>query len=266
LAEASGSDHILYECTDRIATITLNRPDKLNAFTDQMVIDLGATLHRFDVDEDADVAILCGAGRAFCSGADVQQRHLRTEEEFRRNGGSQGWGAEAYELLLKAINWKPIISATHGYAVGMGLGLALECDLTVADAECRFQVAEIRRGLAGSRYWALMRFRGASSFATQVTTTGRYFTPDEALAASVIDYVAPAGQALAVAREVAQEILKNPPLAVRATVRTRRWYMEQAEREAYLQTMPLKLHLSEDFTETSHAFAEKRPAGPFKGR
>jgi len=260
------ADLVRYECRDRVATITFNRPQKLNAFNDAMVMRLSQVLHEFDVDENADVAVLRGEGRAFSSGADVHQRQLRSDAEFKKHGGPQGWGANASDLFVKAVNWKPVIAAPHGFAVGLGLGIVLESELNVAEAGTRFQVTETSRGLGASRYWALLDFRGAGSFATEVTITGRFFTAEEAQVAGIVDRVVPAGQGLAVARELAQQIAANPPLSVRAAVRTRRWYMDQAEREAYLQTTPLKLHLTEDFKESARAFAEKRKAGPFKGR
>ena len=261
------SDNLIqYECSEQIATITFNRPEKLNAFTDDMVRELAAVLRRFDLDQDANVAILRGNGRAFCAGADVRQRQLRTREEFDRNGGPQGWGADASELLMRAVNWKPVIAAPHGFAVGLGLGLTMESDLVVAEAGTKFQVAETKRGLAASRYWALINLRGGSAFATEMVLTGGFFTAEQALAAGVINRVAPAGDLMAVARALASEIAANPPLSVRATVRTRRWYMEQAEKEAYLQTDPLKLHLTEDFAESARAFAEKRKPAPFRAR
>jgi enoyl-CoA hydratase/carnithine racemase len=266
MSETSGGEFIRYECRDRIATITFNRPEKLNAFNDDMVMELARVLRLFDIDPDADVAVLRGEGRAFSSGADVHQRQLRSEEELKKHGGSQGWGANASELFVKAVNWKPIITAPHGFAVGLGLGIALESELIVAEEATRFQVTETSRGLASSRYWALLNFRGAGSFATDVTITGRFFTAEEALAAGVVDRVAAKGKHLQQAYALARDIAANPPLSVRATVRTRRWYMDQAEREAYLQTTPLKLHLTEDFKESAKAFAEKRKAGPFKGR
>ena len=264
--DQESQDFIRYECRERIATITFNRPAKLNAFNDAMVMRLARVLHDFDTDEAADVAILRGEGRAFCSGADVHQRQLRTDAELKKHGGSQGWNANASELFVRAINWKPIISAPHGFAVGLGLGMVLESEMVVAEAGTRFQVTETSRGLASSRYWALLRFRGSGSFATDVALTGRFFTAEEALAAGVVDRVAPKGEQLNQAYELARQMTANPPLSVRATVRTRRWYMDQAEREAYLQTTPLKLHLTEDFKESARAFAEKRKAGPFKGR
>jgi enoyl-CoA hydratase/carnithine racemase len=266
VSDPSSDDVIRYECQDRIATITFNRPEKLNAFNDAMVMRLARVLHEFDIDEEADVAVLRGEGRAFCSGADVHQRQLRSDEEMKKHGGSQGWGAHAADLFTRAINWKPVITAPHGFAVGLGLGMVLESELVVAEEGTRFQVTETSRGLAASRYWALLNFRGARSFATEVVITGRFFTAEEAFAAGIVDRIAPKGQHRRVAHELARQIADNPPLSVRATVRTRRWYMDQAEREAYLQTTPLKLHLTEDFKESARAFAEKRKAGPFKGR
>lgn len=255
-----------YACADGIATITFNRPDKLNAFDDDMALALAAALHRFDIDPDAHVAVMHGEGRAFCSGADVQKRQLRSEDELRRHGGPQAWGANANELLTRSINWKPVIAAVHGYALGLGLGLALQSDLIVAEPDARFQVTETSRGLAAARYWALLRFRGSGSFATQVTLSGRRFSAGEAHAAGVVDHVSEPGRHLEASTALAQEIARNPPLSIRATVRARRWYMAQLEREALLQTDPLKLYLSEDFRESARAFAEKRAPGPFKGR
>jgi enoyl-CoA hydratase/carnithine racemase len=99
-----------------------------------------------------------------------------------------------------------------------------------------------------------------------VALTGRFFTAEEAFDAGLINRVALERQYLEVARKLAAEIAKSPPLSVRATVRTRRWYMEQIEREVIMQTAPLKLYLTEDFREAARAFAEKRQPSPFKGR
>ena len=200
MTEASLDDLVSYECTDQIATITFHRPEKLNAFNDELVVALDRRLKQFDADPDANVAILCGEGRAFSSGADVQQRQLRSKEEFEKLGGPQGHGASSHDLLTKSVNWKPVIAAPHGYVLGL------------------------------------------------------------------INRIAPKGTYLDVARELAAEVNKNPPLSVRATVRARRWYMHRRSEEMLHMSAPLKLYLSEDFQEAARAFAEKRPAGPFKGR
>ena len=109
-----------YEQDGEIVTLTLNRPEKLNAFSDELVGALSDALHRFDGDETAQIAILCGAGRAFSSGADVQQRQLRSREEFLKLGGPQGRGTHSADLLTKSVNWKPVIAAAHGYVLEIG--------------------------------------------------------------------------------------------------------------------------------------------------
>src|ERR1700720_1887651 len=266
MTEASGPDLVEYASSNQVVTLTLNRPDRLNAFSDELVRHLMDALRRFDLDPEAQVAIICGKGRAFSSGADVHQRQLRKREEFEALGGPQGWGANSGDLLTRAVNWKPVIAAPHGYAMGLALGIVLECDLIVAAAGTKFQVTETSRGLGGAKYWALLNFRGAAAFATEVTLTGRFFTAEEALAAGIINRVAPEGRHLEVAYELAAEGAENPALSVRATARSRRWHMAQLEREVTMQTASLKLYLTEDFQEAARAFAEKRQPGPFKGR
>jgi enoyl-CoA hydratase/carnithine racemase len=255
-----------YAVRDRIATITLNRPARLNAFNDELARQALAVMHRFDIDPEADVAIIHGNGRAFSSGADVQQRQLRSREEFDKHGGPQARGANAGDLLIDAVNWKPVIAAVHGYVLGLALGLALECDLIVAEEGTKFQVTEAPRGLSAAKYWALLHFRGGGSFATQVSLTGRFFTAEEALAVNIVDQVVPRGEHVEAARVLAATIAKNPPLGVRSTVRLRRYQLRQVQQEANLHVNLAKLHLSEDFHEAARAFVEKRPAGPFKGR
>jgi len=195
---------VLYECRDRVATITFNRPSRLNAFNDDLTRELLAAMHRFDLDPEADVAVLTGAGRAFSSGADVQQRQLRPREEMERHGGPQARDANSENLLIDCVNWKPVICAVHGYVLGLALGIALESDLIVAEEGTKFQVTETPRGLSGAKYWALLNFRGGGSLAVQVSLTGRFFTAEEALRVNIIDHVAPKGEYLAVARELAR--------------------------------------------------------------
>ena len=141
-----------YACNNQIATLSLNRPDRLNAFSDELVRHLADALRHFDLDPEAQVAVICGNGRAFSSGADVHQRQLRRREEFLEHGGPQGWGANSGDLLTRSVNWKPVIAAPHGYAMGLALGIVLECDLIVAAAGTKFQVTETSRGLGGAKY------------------------------------------------------------------------------------------------------------------
>lgn len=255
-----------YARSGEIVTLTLQRPEKLNAFNDEMVRALAAALRRFDLDAEANIAVICGTGRAFSTGADVQQRQLRTREEFEALGGPQGHGAKAGDLLIDAVNWKPVITAVHGYVLGLASGIMLESDLVVAEEGTQIQITEVSRGLGGAKYWGLMQFRGAAAFGTEMALTGRFFTAEEAFEHNLINRLAPPGRHLEVAHELAREVCQNPPLSVRASVRTRRWYMERLGREIDMQSAPLKLYLTEDFQEAASAFADKRKPEPFKGK
>ena len=256
----------LYERDGAIVTITLNRPEKLNAFDDEAVEALSEALARFDTDPDANVAILHGAGRAFSTGADVLRRQLRPREELERFGGPQGRGADSGRLFVHAVNWKPVVAAVHGYVMGLAVGIALDCDLLVAEAGTRFQITETSRGLGGSVYWGLMRLRGAGAFSDEVALTGRWFTAEEAAEAGAINRLAPAGTHLDAAHELAEMLNANPPLSVRSTVRARRREIARVRSELSAAAQPERLYLSEDFHEAALAFKEKRPPRPFKGR
>ena len=110
MTQSQTSALVDYQREDEIVTLTLNRPDKLNAFNDELVGALSDALHRFDMDDEAQIAILTGSGRAFSTGADVKQRQLRSREEFLRLGGPQGRGTHSADLLTKSVNWKPVIA------------------------------------------------------------------------------------------------------------------------------------------------------------
>jgi enoyl-CoA hydratase/carnithine racemase len=266
MPDSSASSLVDYVRQDHIVTLTLNRPEKLNAFNDELVVALGDALRRFDAEDEAWIAVICGRGRAFSTGADVQQRQLRSREEFIRLGGPQGRGANSADLFSHSVNWKPVIAAAHGYVMGLAVGVFFESDLTVAEAGTKFQITETARGLSGARYWGLLQRRGAAAFANEVALTGRFFTAEEASAAGLVNRVAEPGKHLEVAHELARQVCKAPPLSVRSVVRTRRWYMDQLSREILMQIAPLKLYLSEDFQESARAFAEKRAPAPYKGR
>ena len=191
-----------YETDGNIATVRFNRPDKMNAFSDEMVIELQDALRRADIDDDIHAIILKGNGRCYTSGADVQQRQLRTPEEFKRLGGPQAPNANAGELLTKSINWKPVISAAHGLCAGPRHRPAAAERPDRLREGTKIQVTEIPRGLDGAKYWGMLHFRGAGAFANEVTLTGRMFTAEEALAHNLIDRVAPKGQHVEVAKDL----------------------------------------------------------------
>ena len=250
---------ILYERKDRIVYITLNRPQILNAMNDTMAEELSDAFFEFDADPEAWVAIVSGQGRAFSSGADVKQRQLRPREELVRLGGPAGRRAGGGDGSLgRSVNWKPVIAAVHGYVLGAGYALAMECDLIVAATGTRFQIREVQRGLGGATHWVSTWFWTGNRFANEVAITGRMFTAEEALQHGMVNRAVPQGQVISTAEELAELICQNPPLSVRGTVRVTRWYVRDMLRQAALYSQGLKLHLTEDFHESALAFVEKR--------
>ena len=255
---------VRYEKKGPLAYITLNRPEKLNAASDQLVEEVNDALFEFDADPELRVAIISGAGRAFCSGADVRQRQLRTREELRRLGGPAGRRSRE-NGLADAVNWKPVIAAVHGYALGLGYSLSQSCDLVVAAEGTRFQIREVQRGLASGQHWVATWFWTGSRFANEVALTGRMFTAEEAFAQGMVNRVVPQAELMKTAEALAAEIIANPPLAVRANVRVMRWFVNEMQRQSKLYTQGRGLHLTDDFRESATAFIEKRKP-TFKGR
>jgi enoyl-CoA hydratase/carnithine racemase len=253
-----------YEVRDRVAFITLNRPEVRNALSDDVIRELGELLYRLDDDDDASIGILSGRGKVFSSGADVKQRQLRSAEEMRRLGGPEARDARTGDLPYGMTNWKPLIAAVHGYAMGAGLYLAMMCDLVVAAEGAQFQITETVRGTDATRYLLLLAARSSLGFATDVALTGRFFAAEEAKAAGAIDRLAPTGGHLDVAEELASQILQLPPLAVRQIVEARRGVNEEVELKGRLRKSRT-LHLTHDFRESASSFVEKR-SPDFQGR
>src|SRR5437870_3691624 len=210
---------VRYEPKGAICHIVLNRPEKLNAANDQLVEEVNDALFEFDADPELKVAIISGAGRAFCSGADVRQRQLRTREELKRLGGPAGRRSRE-SGLGDAVNWKPVIAAVHGYALGLGYSLSQSCDLVVAAEGTQLQIREVQRGLASGQHWVSTWFWTGSRFANEVALTGRMFTAEEALQQGMVNRVVPQADLMTTAEALAAQIIDNPPLAVRAVVRT----------------------------------------------
>jgi len=249
--------YVEYAERDGIGYIMLNRPEVLNALNDDVIKQLREVLFQFDDDPNALVGILSGSGRAFCSGADIKQRQLRPREELARLGSPQGRGAHIEDLFQRFVNWKPIIAAVHGYAIGAGFHMALMCEMIVADEGAQFWIPEIPRGLWVANFWMLLSHRTGGGFATDVCLTARYFSAEEAHRRGAIDRVVPSGSHMEGAETLARAITVHPPLAVREAVQIRRGAMEELELASRLARRR-DLHLTEDFRESATAFAEKR--------
>jgi len=245
-----------YHSADRIGYIQLSRPDKLNALNDAMVGELRAALEEFDYDDQANVGIISGEGRAFCSGADVAERQLRPAAELARLGGPEGRGARIGEVMLDAVNWKPVIAAVHGHVIGAGLRLVLHCELTVADSTARFRLAEVGRGLDAGPHWSLLSLLSGGSFATEVALTSREWSASEALAHGIIARVAGPGEHVRQAEVIAHTIAQAPAPSVRALVESRRGTLREAELRAWL-SRPRGLHLTEEFRKSAESFANR---------
>ncbi|MBI4523036.1 MAG: enoyl-CoA hydratase/isomerase family protein [Deltaproteobacteria bacterium] len=247
---------ILYEKQNGVATITLNRPQALNAFTATMNAEVQDALKDADRDRNVRCFLLTGAGRAFCAGQDLRGR---TPE----NKGSLGASLrEKYNPIIIKLRRSEKISlaAVNGVAAGAGCNLALACDLRVASQEAKFIQAFVRVGLApdcGGSY-ILPRLVGASK-AMELLLLGEPVDAEEALRLGLVAKVMPATELLTAARELAETLARGPRsmgLIKRAVNRSLLSELEtQLEYEAQLQEIAGR---SADFDEGVRAFLEKR--------
>ena len=258
---------IAYDVDDRIATITLNRPDKLNAFTNTMMNELIAAFDLIDADDGVRAVIVTGAGRAFCAGADLSagadtfsdgQLSTKSDSEFRRDGGG------TVTLRMFASN-KPVIGAINGPAVGVGATMILPMDMRLASDQARFGFVFTRRGIVpeACSSWFLPRVVGIAQ-AQEWTLTGRIFGAEEALRCGLVRSVHPADELLTAARALALEIADNTaPVAV-ALARHMMWRMLGADHpmDAHrVDSRGIQLRgRSKDVAEGVASFLEKRPA------
>ena len=221
---------ILYEVRDRIATVTLHRPDRLNAITSQLENDLLAAMQAADVDDDVRVIILTGAGKGFCAGADLEllqtvtetdwatvdktalRKKLMPEREFEdaRQDFNKTWS------YFPAIR-KPIIGAINGAAVGLGFVLQLYCDIRIASDQARFGTAFSQRGLIAEHgsAWLLPRLIGISN-ALDMLYSSRLVKADEALRMGLVSRVVPHDALMSTVREYAVHLATMvSPLSLR---------------------------------------------------
>jgi len=241
---------------DAIATITLNRPEKLNAFAGTMREDLVAALRTVERDANCRVVVITGAGRAFCAGGDVefmrelqQRRDVETFSKLLRAGG---------EIVMQIVQMlKPVIASINGIAAGAGCNLALACDYRIASDQARLGESFVRIGLhpdwGGT--WLLPRIIGRSK-ALELIMTGRMVEAAEALAIGMIDRVA--SDLASETQKLARSFADAPPTLladIKSALNSTRDLRAQLELEAANQ---LRAFQSKESAERINAFFEKR--------
>lgn len=257
-----------YDVTDNIATITLNRPEAMNALTRELYAELEAAVRRSHTDPEVRCVIITGTGRAFCSGDDVKQIMLGEQREpaVQRLRDVRPRPTPAAEAILNCD--KPVIAAVNGPAVGWGMDLSLFADIRIASTAAKFGELFIKRGLVADLggLWRLPAVVGPAK-AAELLFTGDVISADEALRIGLVSQVVEPDELLPAARVIATKIAKNPPIAMR--------YMKEGLRKArfasmddmgaYVGSSLAYLFTTEDHREGALSFVERREP-VFKGR
>jgi enoyl-CoA hydratase/carnithine racemase len=271
-------EQITTELSDRVLTVTLNRPERLNAWTPIMAEELIEAFDRADADDEVRVIIITGAGRGFCAGADLAAGgetfdHRQREAAASQMAGSQA-GSEAGPVprdnggrftLRVFESTKPVIAAINGPAVGVGATMTLPMDIRLAAEDARIGFVFARRGIVpeACSSWFLPRVVGISR-AMEWVATGRVFSAQEGLEGGLLRSLHPSGELLEAAHELAREIAENTAPVSVALARRMMWTMLGAEH-------PMLAHRADsrgmfyrgqsaDAREGITAFLEKRPA------
>ena len=189
---------VLYDVADGVATVTLNRPEKLNAWTAQLGAELGDALATADADDDVRAVVVTGAGRAFCAGADL-------------SGGAFGGGdAPSLREMWPYQVRKPVIAAINGHAVGVGLTYPMQCDVRYVAEDAKLAFAFVRRGaIPELASHAIVPRVAGFSVAAELLLSGRTFSGREAAELGIVTRALPAAEVLPAALELAQDIARN---------------------------------------------------------
>jgi len=271
---------ILYDVADNILTITLNRPEKLNAFTREMMLEMIDAFDQADADDNIRAIIVTGSGRGFCAGADLSagattfDRTASAEPASRATSKSEAdidWSDESIRdggglLTLRIFKClKPVIAAINGPAVGVGVTMQLAMDVRMASENARFGFVFARRGLVpeAASSWFLPRIVGISQ-ALEWTMTGRVFSAQEALEGRLIKKIYKPEELMPAARALAGEIADNTAQVSVAMTRQMLWRMLGADdpMEAHkIDSRAIRSRgASGDAKEGVTSFLEKRPA------
>jgi enoyl-CoA hydratase len=243
---------VIFEVADGVAVLTINRPEAKNAVNAAVALAIADATDQIDRRSDIQVAILTGAGGTFSAGMDLKA-FLRGEDVKPRGRGFAG--------LTNAAIRKPLIAAVEGHALAGGFEMALACDLIVASESSKFGLPEVKRGLVANA-GGLVRLPRQLPYrvALELVLTGSTVSAQELLSHGLINRVAPVGQSLAVARELAMIIAANGPMAVAVSKRVMQESQDWLSTELFDRqneyTMPV--FKSADAKEGATAFAEKR--------
>jgi enoyl-CoA hydratase/carnithine racemase len=254
---------LLTALADGVLTVTMNRPDRLNAFTTQMMLDWLALLDEIDTSDDVRAVVVTGAGRGFCAGADLgggvgtfDASGAEAREEHRDGGG---------RVTLRIFDCrKPLIAAINGPAVGVGITMTLPMDVRIASEEARFGFVFARRGIVpeAASSWFLPRVVGISQ-AMEWVATGRVFGAGEALVGGLVSRVVPPSELLPVALGLAREIADNTSAVSVALARQMLWKMLGADHPMEAHRVDSQaiyaMGRSRDAHEGVQSFLEKRP-------
>jgi len=260
------SQEVLNDVADGIAIMTLNRPDTLNSFTDEMLWEMVGALDDFEARDDVSVVILTGAGRGFSSGGNIGGMGAKEAPKPHETKKHIWNDIQAFPKRVARFE-KPILAAVNGPAVGGGMDLALACDIRIAGASARFCESYGKIGLApgGGGAYFLPRIVGKAQ-ALELLWTADFVDAETALAIGLVNHVYPDDQLMAETVKLAKHIAGQPPLSVRLIKRL----VDQGLRSDMDTAFDLVsshiaiLRSGEDHKEAIAAFKEKRP-GKYQG-
>ncbi|PYV17511.1 MAG: enoyl-CoA hydratase [Acidobacteria bacterium] len=250
---------LLFEKSEGIATVTFNRPAKLNALNHQVMEELADSIERVRTDGEVKAVVLTGAGeKAFIAGADINELAVQTPVA----GKETSVGGQSVLDGLEDLG-KPSIAAVNGYALGGGCELAMACTLRLASETARFGQPEVKLGIipgyAGTQ--RLPRLVGKGR-ALELILSGEPISAQEAYRIGLVNQVVPAAELMAATRALAKKIMANAPLAVKFAMEAVSHGLEMSEQEGqFLEATLFGLCCAtEDMKEGTRAFLEKRPA------